>query len=116
MPWPGGARPGRGGPAMDEVFAVHSRLAPERLAQLTRKSDSRGALQLASHLLALAASGLGLWLAWGSWWGVPLFVVHGVLLNWLYAAQRGEGPPSCGYLDYLAGLALPRGAEKEQPS
>ena len=112
MPWPGGgARPGRGGLAMDEVFAVRSRLAPERLAQLTRKSDARGALQLASHLLALAASGLGLWLAWGSWWGVPLFVVHGVLLkNWLHAAQheashgaiaaqRAEGPPSCGYLD-----------------
>lgn len=89
MPWPGGgARPGRGGLAMDEVFAVRFRLAPERLAQLTCKSDARGALQLASHLLALAASGLGLWLTWGSWWGVPLFVVHGVLLNWLYAAQH----------------------------
>ena len=75
---------------MDGDFAArgHARVDPRLLRDLTRKSDAAGALQLASHLLALGATGCGLWLTWGSWWGVPFFAVHGALLNWLYAAQH----------------------------
>jgi fatty acid desaturase len=29
-----------------------------------------------------------LWLSWGTWWAVPVFVVHGTLLNFLYAGQH----------------------------
>ena len=75
---------------MDEVFAAEgkARLDPQVLRGLMRKSDMAGFIQLGSHLLALAASGWALWLAWGSWWGVPVFVLHGMLINWLYAAQH----------------------------
>jgi len=52
------------------------------------RSDLRGALQLASHLGAIAGSGVLLGLCWGSVWCAPVFALHGVLLNWLYAAQH----------------------------
>ena len=61
---------------------------PTLLRSLMKKSDVAGGLQLASHLAAIACSGTGLWLTWGSWWGVPFFAAHGMLINWLYAAQH----------------------------
>jgi len=75
---------------MDEDFAVSgkARVDPQLLRSLMRKSDAAGAIQLGSHVMALCASGSVLWLTWGSWWGVPVFVVHGVLINWLYAGQH----------------------------
>ena len=33
-------------------------------------------------------TGAGLWLTWGSWWAAPCFVVHGMLVNFLFAAQH----------------------------
>lgn len=75
---------------MDETFAAEgkARIAPQLLRDLTVRSDRAGFLQLASHMLALCATGTGLWFAWGTWWGVPFFIAHGVLINWLYAAQH----------------------------
>ncbi len=63
-------------------------LAPERLRELCRRSDARAGLQLASHLGAIAASGFALAATWGTAFAVPVFLLHGVLLNWLYAAQH----------------------------
>jgi fatty acid desaturase len=63
-------------------------VAPHRLRELTRKSDLKGAIQLASHLLAIVVSGALLWFTWGTWWGVPVFMVHGLLINYLYAPQH----------------------------
>ena len=73
---------------MDENFALGPVVAPSRLRELTKKSDLKGAIMLASHLLAIIASGWLLWLAWGTWWGVPVFIVHGLMINYLYAAQH----------------------------
>ncbi|MBT7648717.1 MAG: rhizopine catabolism protein, partial [Rhodospirillaceae bacterium] len=75
---------------MDEVFAVEgqAKVNPEVLRSMMKKSDKAGIIQLVSHLLVLAATGLGLWLTRGSWWGVPFFVLHGMVINWLYAAQH----------------------------
>lgn len=75
---------------MDEDFAARgsARVDPQVLRGLMKKSDLAGFVQLGSHLLALLASGLALWTLWGSWWGVPVFIVHGALINWLYAAQH----------------------------
>ena len=70
---------------------VHRRdlIDPRHLKALSRRSDARGALQLASQLLALAATGWGIHALWGSFWGVPVFVLHGVLLFGLtYAGQH----------------------------
>jgi fatty acid desaturase len=58
------------------------------LRRLCVASDPAGALQAASHLGAIAATGTLLWLAWGTGWAVPLFLIHGTLLNFLYAGQH----------------------------
>jgi len=75
---------------MDEDFAARgtARVDPQVLRRLMARSDLAGAIQLGSHLLALVASGSLLWLLWGSWWGVPVFLLHGILINWLYAAEH----------------------------
>ncbi len=73
---------------MDEVFARRDMIAPARLKALTVKSDFNGSLQLGSHLAAIAATGTGLWLTWGSWLAIPFFIVHGALINFLYAGQH----------------------------
>jgi fatty acid desaturase len=73
---------------MDEVFARRDMIAPTRLKALSVKSDLRGFAQLGSHLVALAVSGAALFLTWGSWLAVPAFVIHGTLINFLYAGQH----------------------------
>jgi fatty acid desaturase len=73
---------------MDEVFARRDMIAPTRLKALSVKSDLRGFAQLGSHLVALALSGAALFLTWGSWLAVPAFVIHGTLINFLYAGQH----------------------------
>jgi fatty acid desaturase len=63
-------------------------LGPERLRQLSRRSDARGLLQLAGHLGALLVTAAALTAAWGTWAAVPVFVLHGYLLASLYAMQH----------------------------
>jgi fatty acid desaturase len=73
---------------MQEVFARRDLIDPATLRALCAASDGRGAAQVASHLGAILATGTGLWFAWGTIWAAPLFVLHGVLLNFLYAGQH----------------------------
>jgi fatty acid desaturase len=63
-------------------------LADERLRTLTQRSDLEGWRQTLSHFGAILATGIGLHLSWGSVWAAPLFVAHGMLLNYLFAAQH----------------------------
>jgi fatty acid desaturase len=63
-------------------------MEPRRLKELSKRSDAKGLVQLASHMGAMGATGAGLWLTWGTWWGVPLFIVHGYLINCLFATQH----------------------------
>lgn len=72
---------------MDYVYR-RELIDPARLAVLRQRSDQRAWLQLGSHLGAVAGSGVLLHLLWGSFWVVPVFVIHGMLLNYLYAAQH----------------------------
>jgi fatty acid desaturase len=58
------------------------------LRRLCVASDAAGALQTASQLTALGVTGTLLWLAWGGAWAIPLFMLHGTLLNFLYAGQH----------------------------
>ncbi len=44
--------------------------------------------QTLSHVGAAAATGTALWFTLGTPWAVPIFLVHGVLLNFLYAGQH----------------------------
>lgn len=73
---------------MQTSFTRRDLIAPQRLRGLMQRSDMRGAVQMGSHLAAIAVSGTALWLLWGTWWAVPVFMGHGVLLNFLYAAQH----------------------------
>src|SRR5271166_5144842 len=73
---------------MDEVFARRDMIAPLRLKALSAKSNLLGFLRLGSHLAALALSGVALSLTWGGWLAVPVFVIYGTLINFLYAGQH----------------------------
>lgn len=73
---------------MDATFTRRRLVEPARLRDLMQRSDLRGALQMGSHAAAVGFSGWLLWTLWGSWWAVPVFMVHGVLLNFLYAGQH----------------------------
>lgn len=73
---------------MQTSFSRRDLIAPPRLRDLMQRSDLRGAFQLGSHALAILIIGTLLWTLWGSWWAVPVFMVHGVLLNFLYAGQH----------------------------
>jgi fatty acid desaturase len=59
-----------------------------RLKELSVRSDARGLAQLGSQLGAIAVTGILLASSWGSWWGVPVFIAHGILINCLYAGQH----------------------------
>ena len=73
---------------MQTSFARKDLIDRNRLRELMQRSDMFGALQLASHVGAIMVSGILLWLLWGSLWAVPAFLIHGVLINFLYAAQH----------------------------
>ncbi len=73
---------------MQTAFTRRNLIERSRLRELMQRSDARGALQLTSHLGMIAASGVLLWQFRGTWWAVPAFMVHGILINFLYAAQH----------------------------
>jgi fatty acid desaturase len=60
----------------------------QTLRRLCVASNSAGAVQTLSHVAAVGASGALLWFSWGTGWAVPAFMVHGTLLNFLYAGQH----------------------------
>jgi fatty acid desaturase len=58
------------------------------LRRLCVASNWAGAVQAASHVGAVGVTGSLLWLSRGTWWSLPVFLVHGTLLNFLYAGQH----------------------------
>src|SRR6266403_1348353 len=74
--------------SVDEIFVRRDVIDSAKLRSLCVASDGAGAVQTLSHLGAIAVTGTLLWLWRGTWWAVPLFAVHGVLLNFLYAGQH----------------------------
>jgi hypothetical protein len=73
---------------VEEIFGRRDWIATEKLKRLSVKSDLRGFAQLGSHVAALALSGTALWATWGTLWMLPLFIIHGTLINFLYAGQH----------------------------
>lgn len=73
---------------MQEVFARRDLIDAATLRALCVPSDRAGSVQVASHLGAIAATGALIYAAWGSIWVVPVFIIHGVLINFLYAGQH----------------------------
>ncbi|WP_181702094.1 fatty acid desaturase [Chthonobacter albigriseus] len=73
---------------MEDVFVRRDLIQPDTLRALSIKSDRAGWIQLGSHAAAIVGTGILLSLTWGSWVAVPVFIAHGILLNFLYAGQH----------------------------
>lgn len=73
---------------MDDYIGRRGLIEPAHLKSMTRRSDARGLIQLVSHLGAITVTGVDLAYTWGTLWAVPVFVLHGMLLNYLYAGQH----------------------------
>jgi fatty acid desaturase len=73
---------------MDQVFARDGVIAPDRLRQLSRRSDMRGWLQLLSHFGAIGGTGTTIYFTLGTPWIVLPFLAHGILVNYLYGGQH----------------------------
>jgi fatty acid desaturase len=74
--------------AMNEVFVRRDVIDPAKLRNLCAPSNLAGSIQALSHVGAILLTGSLLWLLRSSVWAVPLFIAHGVLLNFLYAGQH----------------------------
>ena len=73
---------------MDGTFIRGKVIEPGKLRQMMQRSDLRGAMQAGSHFGTIMVTGALLWATWGTWWAVPLFMIQGVLINFLYAGQH----------------------------
>jgi fatty acid desaturase len=73
---------------VDEVFVRREVIDAAKLRNLCIPSNTQGVIQTLSHVGAIAATGTLLWVYRESIWAVPLFAIHGVLLNFLYAGQH----------------------------
>jgi len=73
---------------VDEIFVRRDVIEGRRLRSLCVASNAKGAIQTLSHVGAIGLTGTLLWLTRGSVLAVPVFVIHGVLLNFLYAGQH----------------------------
>jgi fatty acid desaturase len=73
---------------MNEVFARRDLIDPAVLRSLCAPSNFRGAAQTLSHVGAIGVTGALLWYTRSTIWAIPVFMIHGVLLNFLYAGQH----------------------------
>src|ERR1700730_11040466 len=74
--------------SVDEVFVRRDVIDAAKLRGLCVASNAAGAIQALSHLGAIAVTGTLLWLCRDTWLAAPIFAVHGVLLNFLFAGQH----------------------------
>ncbi|MBL94414.1 MAG: hypothetical protein CFH06_01904 [Alphaproteobacteria bacterium MarineAlpha3_Bin5] len=73
---------------MDDFIGRKNLIPKERLKELCKRSDLKGWAQTLSHFGAIALTGTGLYATLDSYWVVPFFIAHGILLNYLFAAQH----------------------------
>jgi fatty acid desaturase len=73
---------------MDEIFTRRDLIDAAELRRLTEPSDRAGLLQLGGHVAVIALAALALHATLGTVWAVIPFLVLGVALNFLYAAQH----------------------------
>ena len=57
----------------------------DTLLELSKKSDSAGLVRLTVHLFLIIACGFLVWLARGSWWIVPAWIVYGTVLVFVFS-------------------------------
>ena len=70
----------------------HDLISAAQLADLCERCNWRAGTHLLGHVLLILLTGTALYLLlhshWNALWCVPVFVLHGAALNWLYAAQH----------------------------
>ena len=73
---------------MDDFVGRRTMIPAKKMREFTKRSDFHGWVQTLSHFGAIIASGICLYLTWGTWWMIPFFIAEGALLNYLFAAQH----------------------------
>lgn len=73
---------------MEQVFARAGLIEGKRLRDLSRRDDRQGWKQVIGHFGAIALTGAGIALTYGTAWMVLPFIAHGILINFLYAGQH----------------------------
>ena len=71
---------------MDGFVARRDLIDNAALKQWSSRSNTKGMVQLTAHLAALAVSGFWVWQTRTGWVVLPALLVHGLLLNFLFAA------------------------------
>jgi len=72
------------GAVMHNDASTLGSLDHEILKRLSRRSNARGLLQLAAHVIVLVATGFAVWASRGSAWLLPALLAHGVTLSFLF--------------------------------
>lgn len=62
------------------------RLKADKLKALSARSDALGARRSLGHVAAIVLGGAALWLALGTWWAVPLTLLQGYFVAFLFNA------------------------------
>lgn len=57
----------------------------KNLKPIMKRDNYHGIIHIIGHLLAILTTGLLLSITWGSWSAVPVFILHGVFLAFLFA-------------------------------
>jgi fatty acid desaturase len=70
---------------IDQAFVIRG-MDGDTMRHLSRRSNTRGLLQLAVHATCLLASGTLIWASRGTYWLPPAIILHGVMLNFLFCA------------------------------
>jgi len=70
---------------MQDFVGAKGVIPAEQLAKLSERSNWQGLVQLAGHFGAIVVVGWALSVTGSSWLSLPLFMLLGVLLNYLYA-------------------------------
>ncbi len=68
-----------------ETHAMHG-MDRATLRRLSRRSNARGFVQLATHGALICATGVLVWASRGTVWLLPAVILHGVALNFLFCA------------------------------
>ena len=70
------------------MAATDFKLPPEVIKHLTRRSDTKGMVQLGAHLGLLLLTGVALGQSWHSWWLLLTLPVYSAVLIFLFAPEK----------------------------
>lgn len=101
-------------PSVDkDEMSTPFRLKAAELKPFLLRSNGLGARQTFVHLGAVGVGGAALWFTLGTWWAVPLTVLHGYFVSFLFTAEHETAHQTAFrtrafnyWLGHFAGLVL----------